>query len=310
MTLSAEARQRIETLLRADRLVVFMNGAPDTPERFFSHKICRLLDDLGLDYAHVDVSSDSRLREHIKIYGGLHAIPQLYLDGKLVGDSDAVERMANADELHAALGLSAPDRTPPTVRLTPAAARFLRDVVDGTGNVVVVDIAIDSQFRTSLHFRARRKHTIATEVDGVPLQFDLASARRADGLSIDWQDVERGPSLLIHHPRAPVPEPVRWMSPADADARVRAGTLTIVDIRRKEERALARLSLPFLFMDEGTHEIRNLAPEVPLAVLCHRGDRSWHAAEYFLMLGHRDVYAIEGGIDAWAATVDGSIPRY
>ncbi|WP_394538546.1 glutaredoxin domain-containing protein [Lysobacter enzymogenes] len=310
MTLSAADRQRIETLLRAHRLVVFMNGAPDAPERFFSHKICRLLDGLGLDYAHVDVSADSKLREQIKAYGGLQAIPQLYLDGQPLGGSEVVERMAGADELHAALGLPAPDRTPPAVRLTQAAAEFLRGVVRGKGAGTVVDIAVDPQFRSSLRFGPRRNDAIAAEVDGVALQFDLASARRAEGLSIDWQDVERGPSLLLNHPRAPVPKPVRWLSPSEADARVRAGTLTIVDLRREEERALARLSVPFLYLDEGTHEIRNMPPQAPLAVLCHRGERCWHGAQHLVQLGHRDVYAIEGGIDAWAADVDASIPRY
>lgn len=310
MTLSAADRQRIETLLRAHRLVVFMNGAPDAPERFFSHKICRLLDGLGLDYAYVDVSADSKLREQIKAYGGLQAIPQLYLDGQPLGGNEVVEQMAGADELHAALGLPVPDRTPPAVRLTPAAAEFLRGVVRGKGEGTVVDIAVDPQFRSSLRFGPRRNDAIAAEMDGVALQFDLASARRAEGLSIDWQDVERGPSLLLSHPRAPVPKPVRWISPSEADARVRAGTLTIVDLRREEERALARLSVPFLYLDEGTHEIRHMPPQAPLAVLCHRGERCWHGAQHLVQLGHRDVYAIEGGIDAWAADVDASIPRY
>lgn len=310
MRSSSEIRQRIEPLLRANRLVLFMNGTPDAPERFFSHKICHLLDGLGLEYAYFDVSSDSKLREDIKAYGGLHAIPQLYLDGELVGDGDVVERMAGSGELHAALGLAVPDRTPPTVHLTQAAAQFLRDVITSKGSSTVTDIVVDAQFRSLLRFQPRRKDGIVVEVEGVSLQFDLASARRADGLSIDWKDIERGPSLLISHPKAPTPKPVRWISPADADMRVRAGTLTIIDVRPREERALARLSVPFLYLDDGTHEIRNLSPDTPLAILCHRGDRSWHAAEHFIQLGHHDVYAIEGGIDAWAESVDVSVPRY
>jgi len=306
----SEIRQRIEPLLCANRLVLFMNGTPDAPERFFSHKICHVLDGLGLEYACFDVSSDSKLREDIKAYGGLHTIPQLYLDGELVGGSDVVERMAGTGELHAALGLAAPDRTPPTVHLTQSAARFLRDVISSKGGSTVVDIAVDAQFRSELRFQPRREDAVVTEVEGVLLQFDLASARRAGGLSIDWKDIERGPSLLISHPKAPTPRPVRWISPADADTRVRAGMLTIIDVRSREERALARLSVPFLYLDDGTHEIRNLSPDVPLAILCHRGDRSWYAAEHFVQLGHHDVYAVEGGIDAWAERVDVSIPRY
>ena len=56
--------------------------------------------------------------------------------------------------------------------------------------------------------------------------------------------------------------------------------------------------------------IRNLAPAVPLAVLCHHGDHSVYTAEHLHRLGHRDVYYIEGGIEAWAGLVDTSIPHY
>ena len=34
------------------------------------------------------------------------------------------------------------------------------------------------------------------------------------------------------------------------------------------------------------------------------------AAEHFRELGYREVYNVEGGIDAWAEAVDPAIPRY
>ncbi|MFQ6309372.1 rhodanese-like domain-containing protein [Lysobacter capsici] len=70
------------------------------------------------------------------------------------------------------------------------------------------------------------------------------------------------------------------------------------------------MNLPFLSLDESSHAIRNPASAVPLAVLCHHGDRGVHAAEHLHRLGHRDVYYIEGGIEAWAGLVDTSIPYY
>lgn len=310
MISSSEIHQRIEALTRSHRLVLFMDGTSEAPESAASLSACRVLDGIGLDYTQVDLEFDRRLREGIAAHGGLPAIPQLFIDGEPVGGVDVIERMAHSGELHAALGLAAPDRTPPTVRLTPAAAEFLRGVIANSGSDMVAEISVDAQFASCLCIEPRRKDAIATEVEGVPLQFDLASARRADGLSIDWEDIDRGPSWSFVYPNAPVPKPVRAISPADADARVRAGTLTIVDLRPAQERALAPLPVPFLHMDDGTHEIRNLPPDAPLACLCHRGDRSYYAAEHFLQLGHRDVYHVEGGIDAWADSVDASIPHY
>ena len=308
MSLDPAVRQRIETLLHANRVVLFMKGAPEAPQCGFSAKASGLLNDLGVDYAHVDVLSDADIREGIKAYGDWPTIPQLYIGGELVGGSDIVEQMANSGELHAALGLPAPDRTPPAVTLTASAVRMLRDAIDGAGGEVVVQVQIDPRYRTRLQLGPRSDGAIVADVDGVPLQFDLTGARRADGLRIDFADDERGRGLVIDNPNAPAP--VRALSPVDADARARAGTLTLVDVRPEEERARAALSLPCLHLDDGIAQVRDLPLDTPLAFLCHHGARSQQAAEHFRELGYREVYNIEGGIDAWADSVDPAIPRY
>ena len=308
MSLDPAVRQRIETLLHANHVVLFMKGAPEAPQCGFSAKASGLLNDLGVDYAHVDVLSDADIREGIKAYGDWPTIPQLYIGGELVGGSDIVEQMANSGELHAALGLPAPDRTPPAVTLTASAVRMLRDAIDGAGGEVVVQVQIDPRYRTRLQLGPRSDGAIVADVDGVPLQFDLAGARRADGLRIDFADDERGRGLVIDNPNAPAP--VRALSPVDADARARAGTLTLVDVRPEEERARAALSLPYLHLDDGIAQVRDLPLDTPLAFLCHHGARSQQAAEHFRELGYREVYNIEGGIDAWADSVDPAIPRY
>ena len=308
MSLDPALRQRIDALLQANRIVLFMKGGPDAPQCGFSAKAVGILGDLGVDYAHVDVLSDGEIREGIKAYGDWPTIPQLYIGGELVGGSDIIEQMANSGELHAALGLPAPDRTPPRVVLTPAAVKMLRQAIEDAGGEVVVQLDIDPRFRTRLQLAPANAHAIASEVDGVPLQFDLAGARRAEGLRIDWADDERGRGLVIDNPNAPAP--VRAMSPLDAAARAYSGTLTLVDVRPAEERALAALPLPFLHLDDGIAQLRELPTDTPLAFLCHHGSRSQQAAEHFRELGYREVYNIEGGIAAWADAVDPSIPRY
>lgn len=306
--MDATLKTRIESLLQSNRIVLFMKGAPEAPQCGFSAKASGLLTDLGVDYATVDVLADAEIREGIKAYGDWPTIPQLYIGGELVGGSDIVEQMASSGELHAALGLPAPDRTPPRVSLTPSAVKMLREAIDGAGGEVVVQLQIDPRFRTRLQLGPRSDGAIATVVDGIPLQFDLAGARRGDGLSIDFADDERGRGLVIENPNAPAP--VRALSPIDADARLRAGTLTVVDVRPREERALSALSQPHLHLDDGIADVRALPFDAPLAFLCHHGNRSLQAAEHFRELGYREVYNVDGGIDAWANSVDDAIPKY
>ena len=59
-----------------------------------SAKAVGALDSLGAEYAHVNVLADGEIREGIKAYGDWPTIPQLYVDGELVGGSDIILQMA------------------------------------------------------------------------------------------------------------------------------------------------------------------------------------------------------------------------
>ena len=307
MSLDSALRTRIDALLAANRVVLFMKGRPDAPQCGFSAKAVGVLGGLGVDYAHVDVLADAEIREGIKLYGDWPTIPQLYIGGELVGGSDIIEQMASSGELHGALGLPPPDRTPPSITLAPAAADMLRNAIADAGGDVVVRVEIDPQFRTRLHLAQPDPHAVTVESDGVRVQFDLAGARRAEGLSIDWVDDERGRGLSIDNPNAP--PPVRALSPADAITRVADGSLTLVDVRPQEERAMASVASPFMTLDDGLAPFESLPKDTPLAFLCHHGNRSQQAAEHFRQQGFREVYNVIGGIDAWA-DVDESVPKY
>src|SRR5690242_2077119 len=104
MSLDPALRSRIESLLQSNRVVLFMKGQPGMPQCGFSAKAVGVLDGLGVEYAHVNVLADQEIREGIKAYGEWPTIPQLYIDGELVGGSDIIEQLANSGELSGLLG--------------------------------------------------------------------------------------------------------------------------------------------------------------------------------------------------------------
>ena len=308
MSLDPALRARIDGLLAANKVVLFMKGEPRAPQCGFSAKAAGALASIGLDdYAHVDVLSDPEIRDGIKAYGDWPTIPQLYVNGELVGGSDIVEQMAASGELQAALGLPPPDRTPPSIRISDAAAAVLRSAIADAGEGFALKVSVDPRYNAQLQAEPANPNAIAAEAAGLRVQFDLASARRAEGLSIDWVDDARGRGLVIENPNAPAK--VRDIAPADAAARIAAGTLTLVDVRPAQERAIAALSGGFETLDDGAAALEALPKDTPLAFLCHHGGRSAQAAEHFRQLGFSQVHNVTGGIDAWA-DLDSSIPKY
>ncbi|GAB1408627.1 Grx4 family monothiol glutaredoxin [Thermomonas brevis] len=298
MSLDPALRARIDTLLAANPVVLFLKGTPDAPQCGFSAKAVAALDSAGAQYAHVNVLADPAIREGIKAYGDWPTIPQLYIGGELVGGSDIILQMAGSGELHAALGLPAPDRTPPQIAITPAAAQMLRKALDDAGASYALQIDIDRGFNARLQLAPRDEAAIATEVEGIRAQFDLASAPRARGLSIDWADDARGRGLVIANPNAP--PKVGKLTPAQAAERVRDASLLLVDVRPLDERLLAEAPVPYRHLDDGIADLEALPKDTAIAFLCRSGGRSAEVAEHFRNRGFTKVYNVEGGINAWA----------
>ena len=309
MSLDPALRSRIESLLQSNRVVLFMKGQPTMPQCGFSAKAVGALSALGVDYAHVNVLADQEIREGIKVYGDWPTIPQLYIDGELVGGSDIIEQMTNSGELATLLGLEAPDRTPPAITITPAAAEMLQNAVADAGPGAALALSINAQFQPNFQLAQFDANAIAAESNGVRVQFDLASARRADGITIDWVEDVRGKGLAIDNPNAP--KPVQSLSPKEADAKVRASEVLLVDVRPADERGFAAAAVPFKTFDSnGRAELEALPKDTAIAFLCRSGGRSQQAAEEFLALGFRNVYNVVGGINAWADEVDASLTKY
>jgi len=309
MSLDPALRSRIETLLQSNRVVLFMKGQPTMPQCGFSAKAVGALSALGVDYTHVNVLADQDIREGIKAYGDWPTIPQLYIDGELVGGSDIIEQMSNSGELASVLGVAAPDRSPPTITVTPAAAEMLANAAADAGPGSALSLSINAQFQPNFQLAQFDANAIAAESNGVRIQFDLASARRAEGITIDWVDDIRGKGLAIDNPNAP--KPVAGLSPAEASARVAAGEVLLVDVRPPEERAVAAVPLPFkTFDDNGRAELEALPKDTALAFLCRSGGRSQQAAEEFRALGFSNVSNVVGGTNAWADEAGSGLAKY
>ena len=94
-----DVTSRIEEIVKADEVVLFMKGTALFPQCGFSSRAVAILDHLGVPFKTVDVLQDQEIRNGIKEYSEWPTIPQLYVKGEFVGGCDIVREMFQSGEL-------------------------------------------------------------------------------------------------------------------------------------------------------------------------------------------------------------------
>lgn len=305
--LSEETRRQIDSLVRDSRVVLFMKGDRSQPQCGFSATVIQILEEIGQDYETVDVLADPAIRDGIKTYSSWPTIPQLYVGGEFLGGCDIVRELYGTGELHEKLGAAAPERVVPTLHVSDRAAEFLKAAIERAGQSL--HMRVDPSFQTRAYLGPEEPAEIASEASGVTFLFDLPSARRADGIKIDYVETETGHDLAIDNPNAPAP--VQQMDVATLKQLIDSGQrFHFFDVRTPQERATASIPGSRLLDATVAAEIEELPKDAMLVFHCHHGGRSQQAAEQFRNLGYRNVHNIAGGIDAWSQQIDPSVPRY
>lgn len=106
-------------------------------------------------------------------------------------------------------------------------------------------------------------------------------------------------------------KPVVEISAADAAARMRSGGMVLLDCREPEELQLARVEgAKHIPMGDIPVRLPELDADVEIAVMCHHGVRSRNVAAWLTAHGFERVASVRGGIHAWSAEVDTSVPTY
>lgn len=301
--------QRIESIIQSDRVVLFMKGTREQPRCGFSAGVVQILNGIVPRYTTVDVLSDPDIRQGIKDYSDWPTIPQLYIDGEFVGGGDIVREMHQSGDLHTAIGVEPESAEPPSITLTEAAAEAFRaagsDIKEGEG----IHLAVDETYNHSLGVGPRSPGEVAVESRGVTLLLDLMSAKRAEGIVIDYVRGPDGEGFRIENPNAP-PQ-VEPIGPAELKSKLDAGEIAhLFDVRPAEERQRASIDAARPLDDDAVAYIESLDRGTPLAFHCHYGQRSQAAAEHFRQQGFQKLYNLQGGIDAWSREVDSTVPRY
>jgi monothiol glutaredoxin len=104
-----EIRSFIDNAISENKVMLFMKGTPQQPACGFSMRTSGALNALGVKYAALDILPDPRIREELSGLSGWPTIPQLFVDGELVGGCDIVMEMFESGELAEVLGVEQPE---------------------------------------------------------------------------------------------------------------------------------------------------------------------------------------------------------
>ncbi|WPX97678.1 Grx4 family monothiol glutaredoxin [Candidatus Fokinia crypta] len=95
----SDIQKKIENMINANDIVLFMKGTASIPMCGFSGTAVAILNRLNVKFLDVDVLSDDDIRSGIKTYSEWPTIPQLYIKQQFIGGSDIMKIMYENGEL-------------------------------------------------------------------------------------------------------------------------------------------------------------------------------------------------------------------
>jgi monothiol glutaredoxin len=307
MPLDDTLKTRLQTMVTSHKVILFMKGNRHFPQCGFSAQVVGLLNELLPKYETFNILGDPEVREGMKEFSSWPTFPQLYVDGQLVGGCDIVKEMYASGELHKVLGVPNEVKVP-TITLSGAAAKAFREAAD-EGSSETLRVAIGPQFQYELFFGPPEAGDVETTSSGLTIRLDRASAKRADGMTIDFVESASGGAFKIDNPNEP--PSVKRLAPRDLKAMMERGEKHVLfDVRTDGELAAASVAGAKHLGDDGKQQLEALDKDTPVVFMCHHGQRSRAAAEAALRMGFKKVYNLDGGIDRWSQDVDPKVPRY
>ena len=97
--MSPEVKEKIDSLVTSNKILVFMKGTKLMPQCGFSNNVAQILNSLGAPYESVDVLADYDIRQGIKEYSNWPTIPQVYINGEFIGGSDIMIELYQSGKL-------------------------------------------------------------------------------------------------------------------------------------------------------------------------------------------------------------------
>ena len=90
----------LQEIVDNNKIVLFMKGTPEEPRCGFSNRAASVLKELEQPFASVNILADSRAIPSVCAWSDFPTMPQIFINGELIGGSDIALEMYESGELH------------------------------------------------------------------------------------------------------------------------------------------------------------------------------------------------------------------
>ena len=94
-----ELKEQIIQDINKNKIIVYMKGSKEMPMCGFSATVIKILNLYNIDYKAVNVLEDPNIRIALSEYSNWPTIPQLFVNGDLIGGCDIALEMHNNGDL-------------------------------------------------------------------------------------------------------------------------------------------------------------------------------------------------------------------
>jgi monothiol glutaredoxin len=89
----------LQELVDNNKIVLFMKGTPDEPRCGFSNRAASVLKELQMPFTSVNILSDPKAIPSVCSWSDFPTMPQIFINGELIGGSDIALEMHQSGEL-------------------------------------------------------------------------------------------------------------------------------------------------------------------------------------------------------------------
>ena len=91
--------EQIKNDIEKTPIILYMKGTKDMPMCGFSNQVVQILNHYGIEYKDVNILEDPEIRIRLSEQSGWPTIPQLFVNGKLIGGADITMELHQNGEL-------------------------------------------------------------------------------------------------------------------------------------------------------------------------------------------------------------------